>query len=180
MLRYLIPLGIFLLLILAFLYGLKHDPGKIPSVLIDKPLPEFSLQDLNDENILITGTGLPAKPFLLNVWASWCAACLVEHPLLVALSENTDIEIIGINYKDTREEAFKWLRNHGNPYQRSMFDQQGLFGIDLGVYGVPETFVVDGHGVIRYKHIGPITEESLLDTILPLLESLNDEQNKNS
>ena len=178
MLRYLVPLGVFGLLIVVFLFGLQTDPRKIPSVLIDKPVPEFQLQDLHDPGVLLSVNDLPDKPFLLNVWASWCAACLTEHPLLLVLSEQADIDIYGLNYKDTREDALAWLNEHGNPYQQSLFDNSGSMGIELGVYGVPETFIIDSQGIIRYKHIGPVTSDSLRDEILPRMETLTGSPDK--
>lgn len=175
MVRYLVPLGIFGLLIVAFLFGLQHDPRKIPSVLIDKPVPAFSLAELSEPDVMITEQGLPSRPFLLNVWASWCTACLQEHPLLVSLSEQTGITIYGLNYKDEREAALQWLQRYGNPYEKSLFDHEGKTGIELGVYGVPETFIIDGNGIIRHKHIGPISGDSLRDTIMPILKQLKAE-----
>ena len=173
MARYLVPLVIFVLLIVAFLFGLQNDPRKIPSALINKPVPSFTLQELHEPEQVITEKDFPATPFILNVWASWCTACLQEHPLLLALSKQSGITIYGLNYKDTREAALDWLHEHGDPYVKSLFDNNGDTGIELGVYGVPETFIVDQHGIIRYKHIGPVSEESMVDTILPLLNELS-------
>ncbi len=171
--KYLLPLALFVLLVVAFVYGLQHDPREIPSVLIDKPLPEFQLQDLLSQTVL-ENRSLPEHAFLLNVWASWCVACLNEHPLLLELAKY-QIPIYGINYKDERNDALVWLQERGDPYVASLYDNKGSLGIELGVYGVPETFVIDRNHIIRYKHIGPVTEAALTNDILPLLEKLENE-----
>ncbi len=172
--RYAIPIAVFVALIAILAVGLKLDPRHVPSPLIGKPLPAFSLPALGSEAML-SAESLHGTPRLLNVWASWCAACRVEHPLLVELARAGRIPIVGLNYKDTRDDALGWLRRHGDPYERTVFDQEGRLGLDLGVYGVPETFVLDRHGIIRYKQVGPITREVLDDVILPLLDELGGE-----
>jgi len=170
--RYLVPLAIFVVLVVVLAIGLKLDPRYVPSPLIDKPAPEFTLHELADPTRAMTKADLLGRPLLLNVWASWCSACRVEHPLLVELAQAQGVEIVGLNYKDTREEASAWLERHGDPYRRSIFDPEGKLGLDLGVYGVPETFVLDAQGVIRFKQVGPLTQEAWTGDIAPLLAKL--------
>jgi cytochrome c biogenesis protein CcmG/thiol:disulfide interchange protein DsbE len=173
--RYAIPLGVFILLVAVLAIGLRLDPRYVPSPLIDKPLPAFELPDLDSQATMVTATDLAGKARLLNVWASWCVACRVEHPLLIELANSGKASIVGLNYKDERTDALAWLARHGDPYERTVFDRAGRLGLDLGVYGVPETFVIDRGGVIRYKQVGPITEEALQSVILPMLERLASE-----
>lgn len=170
--RYLVPLAIFSVLVVVLAIGLKLDPRYVPSPLIDKPAPEFTLTELADPTQSIAKADLLGRPLLLNVWASWCSACRVEHPLLVELAQRKGVEIVGLNYKDTREDAGAWLQQHGNPYRRSIFDPDGKLGLDLGVYGVPETFVLDARGVIRYKQVGPLTPQAWSQDVEPLLAKL--------
>ena len=170
--RYLLPLVVFVVLIGFFAAGLQLKPREVPSPLIGKPAPGFSLPVLDAPDKRFSGHELKGEVWLLNVWASWCAACLTEHHLLVELSKSGRIRMYGLNYKDKREDALAWLRRHGNPYAVSLSDTDGLVGIDFGVYGVPETFVIDRQGTIRLKHIGPITPEVLRDTILPMIDKL--------
>ncbi|MGI9228401.1 MAG: DsbE family thiol:disulfide interchange protein [Gammaproteobacteria bacterium] len=172
MTRYLAPLGIFISLILLLVYGLQTDPRRIPSPLIDKPVPGFSLPRLRDETAMINSTELGGKVSLLNIWASWCVSCRYEHPLLVDLARRQEVVIYGLNYKDERPAALRWLNDLGDPYLLSAFDQAGSVGIDFGVYGVPETYIVDAEGIIRYKHIGPLTQKDLDDTVMPLVKQL--------
>ncbi len=170
--RYAIPIGIFAALVALLAVGLRLDARYIPSPLIDKPLPAFELPDLDDEGAMIGASDITGIPHLLNVWASWCRACRTEHPLLLELAKAGTVPIVGLNYKDERTDARAWLARYGDPYERTVFDREGRLGLDLGVYGVPETFVVDRKGVIRYKQIGPITADALDEEILPLLEQL--------
>ena len=170
--KHMVPLAIFGVLLVVLAVGLKLDPRYVPSPLIDKPVPGFQLSALSEKNTQLDESGLKGKPRLLNVWASWCSACRVEHPLLVSLARERGVEIIGLNYKDTREAGLAWLSEHGDPYQQSIFDPDGSLGLDLGVYGVPETFVVDANGVIRHKQVGPLTEEIWRGEIAPLLAKL--------
>jgi cytochrome c biogenesis protein CcmG/thiol:disulfide interchange protein DsbE len=172
--RYAIPIGVFIALVAVLAVGLKLDPRHVPSPLIGKPLPAFTLPELGSEATL-SAESLHGTPRLLNVWASWCVACRVEHPLLVELARSGRVPIVGLNYKDARDDALGWLDRHGNPYERTVFDHEGRLGLDLGVYGVPETFVLDRHGIIRYKQVGPISREVLDDVILPLLDELGAE-----
>jgi cytochrome c biogenesis protein CcmG/thiol:disulfide interchange protein DsbE len=173
MTRFLIPLAVFLVLVAFLAIGLKLNPREVPSPLIDKPAPAFQLARLDDPAKSVTPEDLRGRVWLLNVWASWCVACLQEHPLLVEFSRSGTVPIYGLNYKDKPDAAAAWLGKHGNPYTLSIVDADGRVGIDYGVYGVPETFVIDKQGVIRFKHIGPVTPEVLNDTILPLVRRLN-------
>lgn len=170
-----IPLGIFLLLVIVLGIGLTLNPREVPSPLIDKPAPAFSLARLQAPEQTIGTQDMLGKVWLLNVWASWCTACRAEHPLLVNLARSESVNLIGLNYKDEATDALRWLGQFGNPYQASAFDADGRVGIDWGVYGVPETFVIDKQGIIRYKHIGPVTRESLDEVILPCIQKLEKE-----
>jgi cytochrome c biogenesis protein CcmG/thiol:disulfide interchange protein DsbE len=170
--RYLLPLAIFLVLAGFLAVGLNRDPRQVPSPLINKPAPDFKLPRLDAPEQMLSTQDLRGQVWLLNVWASWCVACRQEHPLLVELARAGTVKVYGLNYKDKREDALGLLRKSGNPYLTSLSDTEGLVGIDYGVYGVPETFVIDKQGVIRFKQIGPITRESLRDTLLPLVARL--------
>ncbi|MCZ6802948.1 MAG: DsbE family thiol:disulfide interchange protein [Proteobacteria bacterium] len=176
MIRYLIPLGLFICLVIIFIYGLQHDPRLVPSPLIDKPAPTFNLPTLHSSDINIQLDDLKGKVSLINVWASWCVACRTEHPILVEVSKSNELNLYGLNYKDKREDALQWLEQLGNPYIESAFDESGTTGIDYGVYGVPETFVLDKDGIIRYKHIGPVDKQQLETIIMPLVKQLESPQ----
>lgn len=171
--RFLLPLGIFVTLVLFLGIGLRLNPREVPSPFIGKPAPVFSLAQLNEADKTIAPQDMLGKVWLLNVWASWCVSCRQEHPVLMDLSAKGIVPIIGLNYKDGREDGIAWLRQFGNPYQLSAFDAKGKVGIDYGVYGVPETFLIDKLGVIRYKHIGPVTPEVIAEKLLPLIKELN-------
>jgi cytochrome c biogenesis protein CcmG/thiol:disulfide interchange protein DsbE len=171
-LRYVVPLLVFIALVAFFAVGLTRDPREVPSPFIDKPAPPFRLETLHQPDRIFTPDDMKGKVWLLNVWASWCASCRIEHPLLVEMSRRNVVPIVGLNYKDKREDGTQWLAKHGNPYSVSAFDLEGKVGIDYGVYGAPETFVIDKQGVIRYKQIGPITPEALEKTLLPLIRKL--------
>ena len=170
--RYLLPLVVFVVMLAFLVVGLSLKPHEIPSPLIDKPAPAFSLPTLDAPQQNLSAQDLRGKVWILNVWASWCVACRIEHPLLVEFSKTGAVPIYGLNYKDKREDATAWLNKFGNPYTRSLSDTEGLVGIDFGVYGVPETFVIDKNGIIRLKQIGPVTPEVLRDEILPLVRKL--------
>lgn len=167
-----LPLAAFIVLVIFFAIGLARDPRKIPSPLIDKPAPTFDLPKLHSPEERLSPTTMKGQVWLLNVWASWCAACLVEHPVLLELQRTGQTRIVGLNYKDEAQAAAAWLARHGDPYVLSVMDADGRVGIDYGVYGVPETFVIDKTGVIRYKHIGPLTREALAKDVLPLVQRL--------
>ena len=170
-LRGLIPLFGFLLLVGALAFGLTRDPRILPSELIEKPFPEFALENLEGDQTLDPSI-LKGRVSLVNVFGSWCAACTAEHPQLMAQRNNPDIQIIGIDWRDTREAANRWLVRHGNPYDAVIFDPKSKLIVELGVTGAPETFIVDKSGKIRYKHVGIISPEDWTDTLRPLVESL--------
>lgn len=170
--RYAWPLAAFAVLLVLLAIGLTRDPRLVPSPLIGKPAPAFVLERLDAPGQRVSADDLRGRPYLLNVWASWCVACRTEHPLLLELAAQGRIDLIGLNYKDERTAARDWLAERGDPYRLSLFDPDGKLGLDLGVYGVPETFVVDAGGVIRYKHIGPLDADTIARELLPLLAGL--------
>src|SRR5687767_5328853 len=172
-LKYIVPLALFLGLAAFFAVGLMRDPRMVPSPLIDKPAPSFRLEQLHEPARAFTPEDMKGKVWLLNVWASWCASCRIEHPLLVDMARSKMVTIVGLNYKDKRDDAKAWLGKFGDPYAVSAWDIEGRVGIDYGVYGAPETFLIDKQGVIRYKQIGPITPEALEKQIVPLIRKLN-------
>jgi cytochrome c biogenesis protein CcmG/thiol:disulfide interchange protein DsbE len=169
----LIPLVLFLGMA-GFLYkGLYLDPSELPSALIDKPFPEFSLPAVQGEKTL-TRADLLGKPALVNVWGTWCIACRVEHPVLNQLAQQ-GVRIYGVNYKDVNADAVKWLSEFHDPYQMNIRDEEGSLGLNLGVYGAPETFLIDSKGIIRYKHVGVIDERVWRDELAGLYQGLVDE-----
>lgn len=171
-LRWSIPLAIFVVLVAFLWVGLDRDPREVPSPLIGKPAPAFRLAQLHADGQTLSNDDLKGKVWLLNVWASWCVSCRVEHPLLLQASQSKAIPIYGLDYKDKAEDARAWLEQHGNPYTTSIVDRDGKIGIDYGVYGVPETFLIDKEGIVRYKQVGPITAEAWQQKILPLARKL--------
>lgn len=174
-LRFTIPLLIFGV-IAAFLYkGMYMNPREIPSPLIGKSVPEFSLPLLEQPETQITNQDLLGKPYLLNVWATWCVSCRAEHGALVQLARTGKVDIYGLNWKDDSAKAQSWLSQLGNPYVANIFDKKGRTAIDLGVYGAPETFVVDSQGIIHHKHAGPVTPQLITETLLPMIEELKKE-----
>jgi cytochrome c biogenesis protein CcmG, thiol:disulfide interchange protein DsbE len=173
--RFLLPLAVFVVLVGFLGLGLKLNPREVPSPLIGRPTPDFSLPQLHDSQKVFSPKDITGKVWLLNVWASWCGGCKEEHPALMQLARSAEVPIYGLDYKDRREEALAWLRRMGNPYPITAVDESGRVGIDYGVYGVPETYVIDKSGVIRYKQIGPLDEETIRGKILPLVREL---QNK--
>lgn len=168
----LIPLVLFLVLLVFLAIGLTRDPREVPSPLIGKPAPNFSLAQLHAPEKTFESQSMRGQVWLLNTWASWCVACREEHPVLMEYAKTKTIPLIGLDYKDKPEEGRKWLERFGNPYDLSLSDLDGRVGIDFGVYGVPETFVIDKQGVIRYKHIGPVTPDALREKIIPLVQEL--------
>jgi cytochrome c biogenesis protein CcmG/thiol:disulfide interchange protein DsbE len=171
-LRYLVPLAIFFVLV-AFLYrGLSLDPKRVPSPLVGKPMPEFSLPRLQDPAATLSDADLRGRVSILNIWATWCVSCRAEHEVLLRLAKSDKVDIYGLNYKDERPKAKQWLVQLGDPYVANAFDEDGRTGIDWGVYGAPETFVMDREGIIRHKHIGPLTVDALNNEILPLIAEL--------
>ena len=171
--RYLLPLGIFIVLLAFLAVGLRLNPREVPSPLIGKPVPGFRLAQLHNPAETFGPEDLKGKVWLLNVWASWCVSCRQEHPVLIELAKRNIVPIVGLNHKDEGEQAKRWLVQYGgDPYVLSAVDQNGRVGIDFGVYGVPETFLIDKTGVIRYKQIGPVTPDALENKILPLIKEL--------
>lgn len=170
--RFFWPLAGFIVLVGFLAIGLTLKPSELPSPLISKPAPSFSLPHLAAPERTFTPEAMNGQVWLLNVWASWCVACLDEHPVITELAKSGIVPIVGLNYKDVRNEALAWLARNGDAYTLSVSDTQGRVGIDYGVYGVPETFVIDRQGVIRYKHIGPVTQSAVRDTLLPLIREL--------
>jgi cytochrome c biogenesis protein CcmG/thiol:disulfide interchange protein DsbE len=166
-------LGFFLLTLLLW-RGLYLDPKELPSVLIDRAVPKFELHSVVGSQPL-SNTDLPEQIFLLNVWGSYCLPCLAEHPTLMRLAEEREIPIIGINYKDRQNSAENWLQEHGNPFEFSISDQNGRFGIDLGVYGAPETFLIDASGIIRYRHVSVLDEQVWEEVMLPAIAIIQGE-----
>jgi cytochrome c biogenesis protein CcmG/thiol:disulfide interchange protein DsbE len=172
MMRFLLPLGLFVVLVGFLAVGLKLDPREVPSPLIGKPAPNFTLPELATPASKFSPADMKGKVWVLNVWASWCVPCREEHPVLVEFSKSGAAPLYGINYKDRTADAQRWLKQFGNPYAMTVVDADGRVGIDYGVYGVPETYVVDKLGIIRYKQIGPVTQEVLQQKILPLIAEL--------
>ncbi len=171
-LRLLLPLGVFVVIVAFLWVGLSRDPREVPSPLVGQPAPAFKLAQLHAPDQQFRTADMKGQVWLLNVWASWCVSCRVEHPLLIELAKASVVPVIGLNYKDKANEGKAWLAQHGDPYRLSVVDADGRVGIDWGVYGVPETFVVDKNGIIRYKHIGPVTAEALQSKIIPLVREL--------
>lgn len=170
--RFLLPLGIFIGLLIFLGIGLRLNPREIPSPFIGKPAPGFKLTQLHEQDKTISPQDMTGKVWMLNVWASWCVSCRAEHPVLMDFAKANVIPVVGLNYKDGRDAGINWLRDFGNPYQMSAFDNDGRVGIDYGVYGVPETFIIDKSGVIRMKHTGPLTHEAISKKIMPLIKEL--------
>ena len=174
-LKLFVPLIIFSVLAVFFWRGLSLDPNRMPSALIDKPMPAFELATVKDADAKMTAANFKGQVSLLNVWATWCVSCRVEHPYLVQLAEQ-GITIFGVNYKDDVDAAKKWLSKLGDPYKFSVVDASGRLGVDLGVFGAPETYLIDKQGVIRYKHVG-VLDQRVWDTKLKaLFEALNNHE----
>ena len=171
-LKLLLPLALFLVIAVFLGVGLTRDPRKLPSTMIDKPAPQFTLKQVSAPEKTFSPQDMKGQVWMLNVWASWCTACRVEHPLLVEIGRSGIVPLVGLDYKDQPDDALKFLQQQGNPYALSALDLDGRVGIDFGVYGVPETFIIDKQGVIRHKQIGPITPEALEKEILPLIAKL--------
>lgn len=171
--KFLVPLALFLLLAGFLAYGLKLNPREVPSPLVDKPAPAFRVAQLRDPQASFALEEMRGKVWLLNVWASWCVSCRQEHPVLVELQRSGVVPLVGLNYKDARADALEYLARHGDPYSAIPVDPQGTVGFDYGVYGTPETFLIDAQGVIRYKHIGPLTRDTLDRVLLPKIAELS-------
>lgn len=171
--RFLWPLLGFIVLLAFLAVGLTLNPKEVPSPLIGKPAPAFRVAQLQAESSTIAPEDMRGKVWLLNVWSSWCVSCREEHPVLVEFAQQNLVPIIGLNYKDKREAGLAWLAERGDPYLVSAYDLEGNVGIDWGVYGVPETFVIDKQGIVRYKHTGPVTPDALRNKLIPLIKELN-------
>ena len=167
-----VPLAIFIGLGALLYRGMGTDPSLLPSPLIDRPFPPFSLATLDDPEGAVTEAALKGEVALVNVWATWCIACRVEHPWLMKIAEEAGIPIYGVNYKDDRDEALAWLKKFRDPYRFSVYDRDGSLGLDLGVYGAPETFLIDANGVVRYKHVGVIDDRVWKTILLPRVQAL--------
>jgi cytochrome c biogenesis protein CcmG/thiol:disulfide interchange protein DsbE len=173
MLKYLIPLALFLVLVVFLAIGLTRNPQELPSALLDKPAPTFRLPQLKQPDKTFSAEDMRGKVWMLNVWASWCVACRDEHPYLFEYQKSGAVPIYGLNYKDRPEDALGWLSELGDPYLLSAVDLDGRVAIDYGVYGAPESYIIDKSGTIRMKHVGPVTFEVWEKKILPLVQELN-------
>ncbi|MDX9995192.1 MAG: DsbE family thiol:disulfide interchange protein [Rhodocyclaceae bacterium] len=171
--KFLLPLGIFIVLVALLAVGLNLNPREVPSPLVGKPAPAFTVPQLHEPEKTFSPKDMLGKVWLFNVWASWCVSCREEHPILVEFARTGMVPIVGLDYKDKRADGQRWLARFGNPYQIVPFDADGRVGIDYGVYGVPETYLIDKAGVIRFKQIGPVTPEVLEKKIIPLVQELN-------
>jgi cytochrome c biogenesis protein CcmG/thiol:disulfide interchange protein DsbE len=172
MFRYLVPVIIFAGMIGFFYVGLQKDPKLLPSALIDKPAPSFTLTQLYNPEQKFSPEDMKGKVWILNVWASWCESCRFENPLFLEITRTSDVPIYGLNYKDKAVDAKRWLQQYGNPYQKIAVDSDGFVGIDFGVYGVPESFIIDKEGIIRYRHAGPVSRKDWREIILPMIQEL--------
>ncbi len=172
--KFTLPLIVFIALVALLAVGLNLNPREVPSPLIGKPTPDFKVPQLQDQSATFSPKEMQGKVWLLNVWASWCVSCREEHPVIVEYAKKGELPpVVGLNYKDKRDDGMRWLARFGDPYLLSAFDADGRVGIDYGVYGVPETYLIDKAGVIRFKQIGPITPAVLEKKILPLVKELN-------
>lgn len=171
--KFFIPVIAFIALAIMLWRGLYLNPKELPSVLIDKPMPSFAMNTIDGASV--SNNDLPDQIFLLNVWGSYCLPCLVEHPTLMRLSEEGEIPVVGINYKDRDDLALDWLETNGNPFNYSIYDADGRLGIDLGVYGAPETYLVDANGVIRYRHVAVLDESVWINDFEPAIAELRAE-----
>jgi len=172
MIRYLAPLGLFVVLVAFLALGLRHDPSEVPSPLIGKPAPMFELPQLVDPSRKFSSSEMTGKVWLLNVWGSWCVSCRDEHPMLLELAKTHTLPLIGLDWKDKKADAARWLEQFGDPYTVIVADPDDHVGIDYGVYGAPETYLIDKQGVIRYKQIGAITRKDWDGKILPMIQKL--------
>lgn len=169
--RFAIPIIVFLLLVVIFSFGLFNDPRELPSPFLGEPAPAFEVESLTEPGRRVGSADYAGKMALVNVWATWCGGCRQEHPFLMQLARTDAIEIYGINWRDNREEALRWLEQLGDPYEFSAFDADGRVGIDWGVYGAPETFLISPEGIVLHKHLGPLTAAIWQEDFVPLIES---------
>jgi cytochrome c biogenesis protein CcmG/thiol:disulfide interchange protein DsbE len=172
MIRYLLPFGVFIVLVVLLAVGLTMDPKEVPSPLIGKPAPQFELPLLHQPDKTFSPQDNLGKVWVLNVWASWCVSCRAEHEIITRLASLNLVDVVGLDHKDEPADGRRWLRQFGDPYTLSVIDLDGRAGIDWGVYGVPETFIIGKDGQVKHKHIGPVTAQSLEDEILPVIRSL--------
>ncbi len=170
---YLLPALLFALIAVSLYLGLQRDPTLVPSPLVGKAVPEFALAPVPGRDLGLSSDDLEGTTSLVNIFASWCVACKDEHALLFDLARSGEVPVHGINYKDDPAAAEKWLDDLGDPYTRTGVDREGRVGLEWGVYGVPETFVIDAKGHIAYKHVGPLTPRDIDETLLPLIRSLD-------
>ena len=170
--RFLLPFIVFAALATFLAVGLGLNPREVPSPLIGKPAPPFAMASLHEPQRQVSLQDMEGQVWMLNVWASWCPACHEEHPVLMDMAQAKLLPIVGLHYKDKRDEGVAWLQRYGDPYRYSLHDPQGQVGLDYGVYGVPETFVIDQAGIIRYKHTGPLTEQLIEEKLKPLIREL--------
>ena len=171
-LKFMLPLAFFVIIVGFLWKGLYLTPQELPSAMIGNMVPNFQLPTLESSSNIITNNVFKAKVTLANVWATWCHSCAMEHDLLIDIYNSKALPIIGINYKDNRNNALMWLNNFGNPYNVTIFDEHGVLGMDLGVYGTPETFLIDNKGIIRFRQVGPITTEIWKKVLMPEIAKL--------
>ncbi len=169
MTRFLAPLGVFIVLIVVFSIGLLRDPTELPSTFLDRSQPGFDLPTLKNPDQRVTSGDYSGRSVLVNVWATWCVGCRQEHDFLMQLAENRVIPIYGINWRDRRPDALRWLEQYGDPYVASGFDEDGRVAVDWGVYGAPETFLISPEGIVLYKHLGPLSTEVWQQEFVPRL-----------
>jgi cytochrome c biogenesis protein CcmG, thiol:disulfide interchange protein DsbE len=174
-LRLIAPLLLFVVLIFFFSVGLKKDPNLLPSMLMNKPLPKLVISTLDGQSYSLTDANFKTKVTLLNVWATWCDACQIEQPFLMDLAKNQQLQLLGLDYKDNRATAKKYLQKNGNPYQQVLFDGEGKYAMALGIYGTPETFLIDKKGIVRHRYVGPITLDVLEKDLLPRISAIQGE-----
>ena len=169
--RFAIPIVVFLLLVVIFSFGLFNDPRELPSPFLGEPAPAFEVESLTEPGRIVGSADYAGKMALVNVWATWCGGCRQEHPFLMQLARTNAIQIYGINWRDNRDEALGWLKQLGDPYEFSAFDADGRVGIDWGVYGAPETFLISPEGIVLHKHLGPLTAAIWQEDFVPLIEA---------
>lgn len=167
-----LPVGVFLVLVVFLAIGLTRDPSVIPTEMIDREMPDFELPELRQDGVTLSTDDLIGETVLVNVFGSWCVACLQEHPTLMQLSRDSTVRIVGVNWRDKREDALTWLEKHGDPYVDIIFDAESDLVIEMGVTGAPETFVLDPNGRIRYKQVGPITPDVWKNAIRPVIDAI--------
>ncbi|MGI9200192.1 MAG: DsbE family thiol:disulfide interchange protein [Woeseiaceae bacterium] len=169
--RFLLPAGVFLILVAVFVVGLTKDPSRIPSPLVGNSAPTYSLPSLQDPNVMVGSASYANEVALVNIWATWCPGCRQEHDFLLELAQEDIVPIFGLNWRDNRPDALQWLQVLGDPYVASAFDVDGRVGIDWGAYGAPETFLIDENGIVIHKHIAPLTREIWERDFMPLIRN---------